>query len=80
MRKVKEIQDEITAGSFEELELFYIDVNRNDYFNMVDSLGMSQEEITKQVVNTKDMTGLPNGYDHLYISDSKIDKQGFYSN
>jgi len=73
------IQDEITADNFEELELFYVDVNRNDYWNMVDSLGMSQEEITKQVENTEDMTDLPKGYDHLYVSDSKIDKQGFFS-
>lgn len=73
------IQDEITIDTFEELELFYVDVNRNDYWNMVSSIGMSQEEITKQVENTKDMTDLPKGYGHLYVSDSKIDKKGFFS-
>jgi hypothetical protein len=73
------IQSRITADSFEELELFHIDVNRHDYWNMVESIGMSQEEITKQVENTEDMTDFPKGYEHLYVSDSKIDKKGFFS-
>jgi hypothetical protein len=76
----EQIQDEITADSFEELELFYVDVNRNDYLNMVNSIGMSQEEITKQVENTADMRDFPEGYDHLYISKSNIHGSGFFSN
>jgi len=75
----EQIQEEITADSFEELELFYIDVNRNDYFNLVESIDMTQEQITKQVENTNDMTDFPAGYEHLYTSKSNIHGNGFFS-
>lgn len=75
----EEIQEEITAKSFKELELFYVDVNRNDYLDMVEEIGMTQEEITAQVENASDMMDLPKGYDHLYVDKSVIQGKGFFS-
>lgn len=74
-----EIQEFITAETFEELEDFYIKLNRNDYLNFVDSIVMTQEEITEQVNNNLDMIDFPLGFDFMYISESKINGSGLYS-
>ena len=42
-------------------------------------MGMSQEEITEQVENTDDMTDLSEEYNHLYVSKSVLDGNGFFS-
>tara|TARA_R110000782_G_scaffold209894_1_gene298050 strand:- start:118 stop:957 length:840 start_codon:yes stop_codon:yes gene_type:complete len=72
-----EIQSDLTAESFEELESFYIDVNRIDYLNFVDSIDMTQEEITKQVENTADINS--DDLDGAYVSDSQIQGKGLFS-
>ena len=74
-----EIQEFITAETFDELEQFYIELNRNDYLNFVDSIGMTQEEITEQVDNDSDMTGFPMGFDFMYVDESNINGSGLYS-
>lgn len=75
-----EIQDFITADTFDELDNFYSQLNQNDYISFVDSLGMSQDEIDKQVINTDDLIGLPVGYEHLEVKESKINGLGFFTN
>lgn len=74
-----DIQDNITVDNFDELSDFYIEFNRLDYFTLVESIGMTQEQITDQVESTEDMTELDCMYNHLYISDSTIEGKGFYS-
>lgn len=73
------IQDFITADNFDELDNFYLQLNRNDYASLVYSFGMNQEEIDKQVHNTDDLTAFPNDYDHLKVKASTINGLGFFT-
>ena len=73
----EEIQSYITAETFGELEDFHIDVNRADYFDFVNSIGMTQEEITGQVENKEDM--IIDDIDSVFVGDSKIEGKGLLS-
>lgn len=75
-----QIQDFITADTFDELDNFYSELNRNDYLSLVDSLGMNQDEIDKQVYNTDDLMGFPDGFDHFEVRASTINGLGFFTN
>lgn len=75
-----QIQDFITADTFDELESFYTQLNQNDYISLVNSIGMTQEDIDKQVFNTDDLISFPNNRDHLEVRTSKIHGFGFFTN
>ena len=75
-----EIQKNITAETFEELEEFFIQANIMDYFSFVSDSGMTQEEIISQVENTDDLLGYNTGFNDLYVSESKIEGQGLFCN
>jgi len=74
-----EIQKMITAETFDELNDFNIEINRGNYHGLVNSIGMTQEEITAQVENKDDQIKLTREYKHLYVADSVIDGKGFFS-
>ena len=73
----EQIQSYITAETFDDLDAFNCDVNRADYYDFVDSIGMTQEEITEQVENNKDM--LFDGLSGVYLNDSNIQGKGLFS-
>ena len=72
-----QIQAYITAETFEEYNDFHDDVNRSDYADFVLSTGMSQEEITAQVENKKDIS--LDCIESVFVADSKINKKGLFS-
>jgi hypothetical protein len=74
-----DIQDFITAKTFEELELFNTVTNRADYKSMIDSIQMTEEEVRAQVENTNDITEMPQSYEHVYIAESSLEGKGLFS-
>lgn len=74
-----DIQKFITAETFEELALFNTAINQADYISMVESIAMTEQEIRLQVENTDDMCSMPLGYESLYVSQSGLEGNGFYS-
>jgi hypothetical protein len=73
----EQIQNHITAETFEDLSAFHSDINRADYADFVFNSGMTQEEITDQVENKEDM--LNDDVMGVYISDSNIQGNGLFS-
>lgn len=71
------IQDFITADSFEELEEFKVQVNRNDYLSFVNDFHLNQKEITALVENGGDM--IADELDCVYVSSSQISGKGLFS-
>jgi transposase len=78
-RDPEEMYEFLTCGSFEEFEEFNILVSRADYKNMVQSLGMTEEEVSAQVKNEKDMIPMPKGYEFLDVKESRIHGVGLFS-
>ncbi|MCK5609379.1 SET domain-containing protein-lysine N-methyltransferase [Candidatus Pacearchaeota archaeon] len=71
------IQEMITAKTFEKLEQFNIEMNRNDYKLLVNQTSMTESEIREQVENIDDICfDKQNG---IYIDPSKIEGKGVYS-
>lgn len=74
-----DIQEFITAKSFEELSLFNTVINRADYKSMIDSMVISEEEIRAQVENKDDVIDMPLGYENIYLNDSCLEGKGLFS-
>lgn len=73
----EEIQKYITAETFTELENFHDEINRADYFNFIYQLGMTQEEISKQVENKDDM--IFDEIENVFVAESTIAGKGLFS-
>ena len=78
-RNGEDIQKFITAESFEDLELFNVVINRGDYESLINDMLTTEQEIRLQSENKNDMIAMPAGYENTYISSSKIEGNGFYS-
>lgn len=76
-RHEDEMLDYLTCETFEELENFNIAVNRADYSLMVESMGVSEDEIQKQVSNEADMMAMPDEYDLAFVGESIIQGKGY---
>lgn len=78
-RHEDEMLDYLTCETFEELEDFNVAVNRADYLLMVDSIGMTEDEISKQVTNEADMMAMPDEYNMAFVGESKIHGKGYFA-
>lgn len=76
-RHEDEMLDYLTCETFDELEDFNIAVNRADYSLMVESMGVSEDEIQKQVANEADMMAMPDEYDLAFVGESMIQGKGY---
>lgn len=76
-RHQDEMLDYLTCETFEELEDFNLAVNRADYSLMVESMGVSEDEIQKQVSNEADMMAMPDEYDLAFVGESMIQGKGY---
>lgn len=76
-RHEDEMLDYLTCETFEELDAFNIAVNRADYSLMVESMGVSEDEIQKQVSNEADMMAMPDEYDLAFAGESMIQGKGY---
>lgn len=76
-RHEDEMLNYLTCETFEELEDFNIAVNRADYSLMVESMGMSEDDIQKQVTNEADMMAMPDEYDLAFVGESVINGKGY---
>lgn len=76
-RHEDEMLDYLTCETFDELEDFNIAVNRADYSLMVESMGMSEDDIQKQVTNEADIMAMPDEYDLAFVGESMIQGKGY---
>jgi hypothetical protein len=75
----EEIQEFLTAKTFEDLNEFYRLLNIADYKAMLNEIDMTEEEIRLQVDNDYDMVEMPIGYENILIKPSNIQGQGLFS-
>jgi len=73
-----EMVDFCTAKSYADFLSYHRGINLQDYEQFLREMNLSQEEMDK-IVQTDDLVGLPEGHDHLYLSDSDLDGQGVFS-
>lgn len=73
----EEIQKFITAENFDELNDFHSEINQADYSDYVQSIDMTQEEITAQVENEEDM--IFDTIDSVFVGESSISGKGLLS-
>lgn len=73
------IQAFLTAETFQDLELFYQAVNRNDYEKMVMEMDLTEQEIRAVVENKDDVIDMPIGFDGLIVKASSIDGVGLFT-
>ena len=72
-----QIQELITAQSFDDLDKFNIEMNRNDFFLLVEQTNMTAEEIRAQSENTSDL--ILDELINVYVSNSQIEGKGLFS-
>lgn len=70
----EDIQKFITAENFDELNDFHAEINRADYFDFVQSIGLTQEEIIAQVENKEDM--IFDDIEGVFVGESSISGKG----
>ncbi|MDA3807372.1 MAG: SET domain-containing protein-lysine N-methyltransferase [Thiomicrorhabdus sp.] len=78
-RDPEQMYEFLTCGSFEELEDFYILLNRADYQIMIEDIGFTEEKVQEIVQNEEDQTELPEGYEFISVLPSKIHGNGLFS-
>lgn len=74
-----DIQDVLTADTFEDLEDFYNEVNRVDYLIFLQQLGWTQEQMDKIVTNKDDYLEIELHQYGLKMGDSPIHGQGVFA-
>tara|TARA_R110002096_G_scaffold322008_5_gene516137 strand:- start:383 stop:1216 length:834 start_codon:yes stop_codon:yes gene_type:complete len=74
-----EIQEFVTAETFEDLDKFNALVNVADYKLMVGDMSISESDIKEQVENKLDMVDMPDDYNNVFIGDSGINRKGLFS-
>lgn len=74
-----DVQDHITAPTFEELEAFYAEVSRLDYFQWISQQGWTEDYVRSVVDDTRDLEFL-NPTDYLVeLKESIIEGQGLFA-
>ena len=76
----EEIQEFLTANTFEDLALFESQVNQSDYYQMLNEINLTEEEVRVISDSEDDMVEMPMGYDSVYVSESNIQGNGLFSN
>lgn len=76
-RHEDEMLDYLTCETFDELDAFNIAVNRADYSLMLESMGMTEQEVQDQVTNEADMMAMPEEYDMAFVGESMIQGKGY---
>lgn len=75
-----QVQDMITAESFDELDNFYAEVNRADYFAFLKSVGITEDQVRAESDNESDYDGsLDLKIFDLSIGCSKIEGKGLFA-
>lgn len=74
-----DIQEFLTAKSFEELSLFESQVNQADYVQMINEIGLTEGEVRAISDNESDMIEMPVGYEFIKLGSSLIQGSGLFS-
>lgn len=75
----EEIQRFITANSFEELESFEAEVNKLDYLQVLNDIGLTEEEVRSVAEDESDQVAMPLGYESILVGESLINDKGLFS-
>lgn len=74
----EEIQRGLTAGSFTELEEFYLEQERADYRAVITKLGLTEAQVQEQV-HSGVVTSLPEVFSYIKVDKSKLHGLGLFS-
>lgn len=72
-------QEMITSLSFNELERFYVEMDRLDYMSILDEIGVTEQEVRVQTEYQHDMIELPEGHGHIQIKESSREGLGVFN-
>ncbi len=78
-RDPEEMYEYLTCGSFEELEQFNLELDRADYRQMIESMGMTESQVQEQVT-IDDVIELESVSVAVKVGSSEIDGKGLFAN
>lgn len=76
--KLDEMLDFTTVMTREDFDKFHIAVNLFDYQNLLSEIELTEDQI-QEIVNTDDLTDMPEGYGHVYTALSVIEGTGLFT-